>query len=128
MGKMRKWRRHTLEFKQRVVAQMKTCENIEALARELDIQRKLLYTWRDQLEGRPAPRHANYELTAEERKEKQRDEKVDKLESALAEMVLENSFLKSALFRVKEDRRKREETGASASTPSSGRGPKNKAV
>jgi transposase-like protein len=107
---------------------MKTCENIEALARELDIQRKLLYTWRDQLEGRPAPRHANYNLTAEERKDKQRDEEMNKLKAAFAEKVLECDFLKSALFRVKEDRRQREETGASVSTPPSERGPKNKAV
>jgi transposase-like protein len=128
MGKMRKWRRHTLEFKKRVVAQMKTCENVEALARELDIQRKLLYTWRDQLEGRPAPRHANYNLTAEERKDKQHGEEMNKLKAAFAEKVLECDFLKSALFRVKEDRRQREEAGASVSTPSSERGPKNKAV
>jgi len=128
MGRMRKWRRHTLEFKKRVVEQMKTCENIEALARELNLQRKLLYTWLDQLEGRPAPRHANYDLTAEERKEKQLRDEVAKLKSALAERVLENDFLKSALFRVKEDRREKDETGASASTRSSERGPKNKAV
>ena len=128
MGKMRKWRRHTLEFKKQVVERMKTCENIEGLARELSIQRKLLYTWRDQLAGRPAPRHANYELTAEERKEKQLRDEVDKLKSALAERVLENDFLKSALFRVKKDRRQNEESGASASTPPFERGPKNKAV
>ena len=107
---------------------MKTCENVEALARELDIQRKLLYTWRDQLEGRPAPRHANYELTAEERKDKQHREEINKLKAALADKVLESDFLKSALFRVREDRRQREETGASASTPSSERAAKNKAV
>lgn len=128
MRKMRKWRRHTLEFKKQVVERMKTCENIEALARELKIERKLLYTWRYQLEGRPEPRHANYDLTAEERKEKQLREEVNKLKAALAERVLENDFLKSALFRVKEDRRQRDETGASASTPSSERGLKNKAV
>ena len=128
MGKMRKWRRHTLEFKKQVVERMKTCENIEALARELSIQRKLLYTWRDQLEGRPAPRRANYQLTAEERIEKQLREEVTKLKSALAERVLESDFLKSALFRVREDRLQKDETGASASTPLSERGPKDKAV
>jgi hypothetical protein len=35
---------------------MKTCENIGALARELKLQTKLLYTWKYQLEGRPEPR------------------------------------------------------------------------
>ena len=128
MEKMRNWRRHTLEFKKQIVERMKTCENIHELARELKVERKLLYTWRYQLEGRPEARHANYELTAEERKEKQLREEVNKLKSALAERVLENDFLKSALFRVKEDRRQNDETGASASTPLSGRGPKNKAV
>jgi len=44
MEMMRKWRRHTIEFKRQVVERMKTCENIEALARELDLERKLLYT------------------------------------------------------------------------------------
>jgi len=43
MVKMAKWRRHTVEFKRQAVERMKTCENIEALARELKIQRKLLY-------------------------------------------------------------------------------------
>ena len=62
MAKMAKWRRHTVEFKRQAVERMKTCENIEGLARELKIQRKLLYTWKYQFEGRPEPRHANCEL------------------------------------------------------------------
>jgi transposase-like protein len=55
MAKKAKWRRHTVEFKRQVVERMKTCENIGALARELKLQRKLLYTWKYQLEGRPEP-------------------------------------------------------------------------
>ena len=47
---MAKWRRHSVEFKRQVVERMKTCENIGALTRELKLQRKLLYTWRYQLE------------------------------------------------------------------------------
>ena len=69
MGKMRRWRRHSLEFKREAVERMRSCESIDALARELDIQRKLLYTWRYQFEGHPERRHANYGITAEERKE-----------------------------------------------------------
>jgi transposase-like protein len=71
MAKMAKWRRHTLEFKRQAVERMKTCENIGELARELKIERKLLYTWKYQLEGRPEPRHANLGITAEDRKERQ---------------------------------------------------------
>ena len=127
MAKMEKWRRHTVEFKRQVVERMKTCENIHALARELKIERKLLYTWKYQFEGRPEPRHANLGTTPEERKDKQLREEITKLKSALAEKTLENDFFRSALLRIKEGRRQSIETGASASTTLSGRGRKSKA-
>jgi transposase-like protein len=127
MAKMAKWRRHTEEFKRQVVEQMKTCDNIHALARELKIQRKLLYTWKYQFEGRPEPRHANLAKTAEERKDKQFRDEIAKLKSALAEKTLENDFFKLALLKIKEARQPRTETGASASTTSSARGRQSKA-
>jgi len=34
---MTKWRRHSREFKQQAVERMKSCDNIQELARELDI-------------------------------------------------------------------------------------------
>ena len=127
MAKMAKWRRHTVEFKRQAVQRMKTCENIGALARELDLERKLLYTWKYQFEGRPEPRHANLGTTAEERKDKQLRDEITKLKSALAEKTLENDFFRSALLRIKEGRRQSIETGASASTTPSGRGRKSRA-
>jgi transposase-like protein len=127
MAKKPKWRRHTLEFKRQVVERMKTCANIHELARELGVQRKLLYTWRYQFEGRPEPRHANLGITAEDRKEKQHREEIAKLKSALADKTLENDFFRSALLKVEEGRQGRTETGASASTTSSSRGRKSKA-
>lgn len=127
MSKMAKWRRHTVEFKRQVVERMKTCENIHVLARELKIQRKLLYTWKYQFEGRPEPRHANLGKTAEERKDKQLRDEMAKLKSALAEKTLENDFFKIALLKIKERRQQSEETGGSASTASSSRGRKSKA-
>ena len=127
MAKMAKWRRHSVEFKHQVVERMKTCENIGALARELKLQRKLLYTWKYQFQGRPEPRHANLGMTAEDRKEKQLREEITKLKSSLADKVLENEFFRSALFKVKEARQQRSEVGASASTTSSSRRRKNKA-
>jgi transposase-like protein len=124
---MAKWRRHTVEFKRQAVERMKTCENIEALARELKIQRKLLYTWKYQFEGRPEPRHANLGITAEDRKEKQLRDEITKLKSALADKTLENDFFKSALLRIKEGRQRSSETSASASTTTSDRGRQSKA-
>ena len=127
MAKMAKWRRHTVEFKRQVVERMKTCDNIGALARELKIQRKLLYTWKYQFEGRPEPRHANLATTAEERKDKQLRDEITKLKSALAEKTLENDFFKLALLKIKERRQQSDETGGSASTRSSRRGRRSKA-
>jgi transposase-like protein len=128
MAKMANWRRHTVEFKRQVVERMKTCENIHALSRELKIERKLLYTWKYQFEGRPEPRHANLAKTAEERKDKQLRDEIAKLKSALADKTVENDFFRSALRRIKEGRRQSSETGASASTTQSGRGRQSKAI
>ena len=125
-ARMAKWRRHSVEFKRQVVERMKTCENIGALARELKLQRKLLYTWKYQLEGRPEPRHANLGRTAEERKDKQLRDEITKLKSALADKALENDFFESALLRIKEVRQQSLSSGASASTTSSSRGRKSK--
>jgi transposase-like protein len=124
---MAKWRRHTLDFKQQAVECMKRCENIKALARELKVERKLLYTWKYQFEGRPEPRHANLATTAEERKNQQLRDEITKLKSALAEKTLENDFFKHALLRIKEGRQQSDGTGGSASTKPSGRGRKSKA-
>ena len=127
MARMAKWRRHTLEFKRQAVERMKSCGNMHVLARELKVERKLLYTWKYQFEGRPEPRHANLAATAEERKDKQLRDEITKLKSALAEKTLENDFFRLALLRVKERRQQSEETGGSASTRSSTRGRKSKA-
>jgi transposase-like protein len=121
---MAKWRRHSREFKQQVVERMKTCENIEELARELSLQRKLLYTWKYQFEGRPEPRHANLAQTAEERKDNQLRSEIGRLKQALADKVLEIDFFKCALRRIKEGRQSSTDSGAPASMRKSGRGSK----
>ncbi len=128
MAKKRKWRRHSVEFKRQVVEQMKTCENVGALARELKLERKLLYTWKYQFEGRPEPRHANLGTTAEDRKEKAHRDEIARLKAALAEKTLENDFFRSALLRVKQGRQQSTAIGASASMPPSERGRKSKAI
>ena len=127
MARMAKWRRHTLEFKRQAVERMKTCPNVEKLARELKIQRKLLYTWKYQFEGRPEARHANLGIAAEDRKEKHLREEIARLKSALADKVLENDFFRSALLKVREQRPASVTPGGSASTTPSGRGSQSKA-
>jgi hypothetical protein len=116
-----------VEFKQSVVERMKTAENIGALARELQLQRKLLYTWKYQFEGRPEPRHANLGITAEDRKDKQLRDEIARLKTSLADKTLEIDFFKTALVSVKERQMQSTAPGVPASTRPSARGRKNKA-
>ena len=127
MAKMANWRRHTEEFKRQAVASMRTCQNIRKLADELEIQRKLLYTWKYQIEGRPELRNADLSITAEDRKEKHLRNEIVKLKSTLAEKTLENDFFRKALLKVREGRQKSIESGAAASTTSSDRRSRSKA-
>ncbi len=117
---MARWRRHKREFKRQVVERMKICYNIHGLARELDIERKLLYTWKYQFEGRPEPRHASYVETPEETAERKLRQEIAQLKQALAERALEVDFFKGALRRIEEGRRKKSTTGEPASMPKSG--------
>ena len=127
MAKMTKWRRHTVEFKRQVVERMKTCQNISELARELKLERRLLYIWRGQYEGRPEPRHANLGKPPEERKEDQLRREIAELKGKLGEKTLEIDFFRSALLRVKQGRQPITAAGATASTTTSSRGRKSKA-
>lgn len=124
---MAKWRRHSVEFKKQAVERMRNCDNIGALARELKIERKLLYTWKWQFEGRPEPRHANLSESAEQRKESKLQEENRRLKEALADKGLELDFFKGALRRIKEGRPNNTGSGASACTPKSRRGRSGKA-
>ena len=122
------WRRHSLEFKQQAVERMKTSDNIHELARELGVERKLLYTWRYQFEGRPEKKHANYSGqpapdTVETRLRRENQE----LKQVLGEKAAELDFFAAALRRVKRDRLENGSAGEAVSTPKSRRRPLRKA-
>lgn len=126
MGEMVKSRRRTMEFKRQAVKRMRGCRNIAALARELGVERKLLYKWERSL-AESRERATDSELSREERTGKLLRDEITKLKSALVEKTLENDFFKSALLRVKQERQPGSGTGASASTTPSARGCKSKA-
>jgi transposase-like protein len=116
------WRRHSRNFKQQAVERMKGCENIHELARELGVERKLLYTWKYQFAGRPEKNYANYcgkpaPETAETRLRRENQE----LKAKLGEKAAEVDFFVAALRRVNRDRRGSESAGDLGSTPKSGR-------
>jgi transposase-like protein len=125
---MGKWRRHSLAFKRQAVEMMKTSDNICGLARELEVEQKLLYTWKYQFEGRPEKNHANYSENPPPDTVQTRLQRENKgLKELLGEKTAEADFFAAALRRVKLDRQSKEADGVPASTPKSGRRPLRKA-
>ena len=97
------------------VDRLTQCDNIVALAKELGISRRLLYTWREQLE--PVERGEGPPANSREttlRKE------VSRLKRVLAEKVLEVDFFTGALHNVEARRQRSGKAGAPASTTRSG--------
>jgi transposase-like protein len=94
---------------------MKTSANITALCKELGIERRLLYKWRDELQpadriGEP-PEHIT---EAELRRQ------VAQLKRLLADKTLEVDFFRGALQKVEARRQSSKTAGETASTTKSG--------
>ena len=113
----RRVRWHTNEFKQMCVERMKQCDDISALSRELDIDRRLLYRWRDQLDP---PTKSEWPPPQNSRESTLRKE-VSQLKRVLAEKTLELDFFKGALQKVEARRQQSGGSGAKASTTKSGK-------
>ena len=103
-------------FRQMAVNRLNQCENIVALAKELGVSRRLLYTWREKLE----PTASGEDPPANAREATLRNE-VSRLKRVLAEKVLEVDFFKGALRKVEARRRRDESGGAQVSTTRSGK-------
>jgi len=117
MVEKKRRRRHSEEFKQRAVAEMRESSNIEGLARGLGIEPKMLYEWKWKQEGRPtrkgkglttqAAKQGNLETLRREN---------EHLKRVLAEKALEVDFFKSALQQVEARRRSQAGSGETPST------------
>ena len=97
------------------VERMKRSANVVALARELGIERRLLYRWRDLLEpieevGEPPAHVAEGELRKQ----------VAQLKRLVADKTLEADFFKGALQKVGARRQSNTKAGETASTAKSG--------
>jgi transposase-like protein len=108
--------RHPIEFRRMVVERMKTSNNITALAKELGLERRLMYTWQEQLD--PPDRGAR---PPTETREAKLEKEVNRLKRALADKTLEIDFFKGALQRIEARRRQRGVSGEKTSTTKSGK-------
>lgn len=114
MGK-KKVGRYPDEFRRMVVRRMKQSNNLSALAKELGVDRKLMYLWREQLD--PTVRAAKRATTT---REEELERRVQQLERALATKTLELDFFKGALQKVEARRRQQRNSGGKTSTTTSG--------
>ena len=110
----RKYAKYTEEFRRQAVERMKASDNIRALARELGIDKQLLYDWRnraaDLRDKRLAPnRHAMKQET-----------EIKELKRLLAEKMLEVDFFRGALQKVAARRQPSSANGEKVSTTKSG--------
>jgi len=115
---MKKWRRHPAEFKLQAIQRMKTSPNITELAKELGIERKLLYVWRDEVEGHGRRAENGSSLSAEDRRLTQLEKELAKTRAALAREVVKNDFFRSALRNLEAAR---QSSGSAAPTKPSTR-------
>ena len=109
--------RYTDEFKRLCVERMKQCDNIGALAKELDIHRRMLYRWRDQFD----PVEKSEGSAPEQAREARLRHEVSQLKRALADKTLEVDFFKGALQKIEARRQQQDVTSAKASTTKSGK-------
>lgn len=128
----RSYRRHTLEFKVSVLRRMAEAPNITELARELDIERRLLYEWRDiyatsgeaglRSIGRPS-REALAALASLEPPRSsgacpaETSARIAELERKIGEQAVALDFFRTALRHVRERRRRNGGPGETNSTP-----------
>ena len=111
----RKYAKYTEEFRRQAVERMKESDNVRALARELGIDKRLLYDWRERaadLSDQRSPANRRSRIQETELKE---------LKRLLAEKTLEVDFFRGALQKVEARRQASGGSGEKVSTTKSGK-------
>jgi transposase len=100
-------------FRQMALERMRSCGNISELAKELGVDRTVLYHWKDQSDPGEESDRVGHSPVRELRKE------VRDLKRVLAEKTLEVDFFKGALQKVEVRRRSGNSSGGTASSSKS---------
>ena len=117
---MRNWQRYTQEFKDHALKRLEGCTNVEALARELNVSRGILYLWKDKRDGRP-PASKRPGPIVDTPAIAALKKQVVESKVALADRAVEGDFFKGALQTVEDRRRRSTSTGETASSRTSRR-------
>jgi transposase-like protein len=111
----RKYAQYTEEFRRQAVERMAETKNIRALARELGIDKRLLYDWRERAADLSDQRNPT------NRKTRVQENEIKQLKRLLAEKTLEVDFFRGALQKVAARRKQSSAHGETASTTKSGK-------
>jgi transposase len=103
--------KHPNEFRRMAVDRLNSFENIVALAKELGIQRTLLYKWRRQFEAAEAIGDVDPPNARESRLRKE----IGHLKRLLADKALEADFFRGALQEVEARRQGKPDSGEQTS-------------
>ena len=117
----RRYVRHSDKFKREAVKRMKTCASVRVLAKELNVQRRLLYRWKEELEPTPKEPVERAGEANTEAQIGQLKQQVARLETALGRKVLEVDFFKAALQKVEARRQSKRLPGSAGFTTRSGK-------
>jgi transposase-like protein len=89
------YRRYTKEFKEKVLRELGTGENVAAVARRYAVSRQLIYEWQDK------QRDGELDDTRPVR-EAQLHRQIGDLERKVGQLTMENDFLKKTLRRFEQ--------------------------
>jgi transposase-like protein len=112
-------RRYPMGVKQRAVERMRLGENVTELARELDVDRTLLYHWKRKLEGGVWGKRVEEGMDLRDYRIRELEAKITGMEGVIGRQTVELDFFAGALRRIKESGRKSGGDGEKASTPRS---------
>jgi len=101
------------DFWRAAVERIQAGEKVRVVARELGVDVRGLYRWRERFYPR--------EQDPKRQREVELGKEVDRLKRALADKVLEVDFLRGALHKIEERRLKSASDGVAASTTGSGK-------
>jgi transposase-like protein len=125
--KVRGYRRYPVGMKQQVIGRMQAGENVKALARELEINRTLLYVWKRKAAGQPYGSDPGGPQDLRDQRIRELEAKIGQLEAALGRRAQEVDFFAAALRGIAVLRRPKSGSGGRVSTEKSADAPKRKA-
>ena len=110
-------------FRKMAVERLKACDNVVALSKELNVPRRTLYYFRDQLSAAPMQKRAEpiqkRQKVADGGRQGELQRKVDQLKRLLADKTLEADFFRGALQKIEARRQNNVKAGETASSTKS---------